>query len=118
MYDYVDGIKDLEKRLIRFVGVPDRRVKEDYLRILRYFRFYSRIRTNCDEHHRDSIEAIRNNVEGLTGISGERIGSELKKILVQPFADSFVKMFYDIGMAKYIGTKNKLKFYLTFKITF
>lgn len=65
VYDYVGGIKDLEEQIVRFVGVPEKRVKEDYLRILRYFRFYSRVCSNCERHDADSLEAIRNNVQGL-----------------------------------------------------
>ena len=63
--DYVNGVEDLNNKLVRFVGIPDKRVKEDYLRILRYFRFYSRVRDNCDSHHAESLEAIRANVAGL-----------------------------------------------------
>lgn len=58
-------MNDLQKKIIRFVGIPDKRVKEDYLRILRYFRFYSRVKDNCTEHHKESLEAIRKNVDGL-----------------------------------------------------
>ena len=63
--DYVNGIDDLKNKIIRFVGVADKRVKEDYLRILRYFRFYSRVCDNCYYHDEKSINAIRDNVEGL-----------------------------------------------------
>lgn len=47
------------------MGIPDKRVKEDYLRILRYFRFYSRICDNCDKHDPESLKAIKENVDGL-----------------------------------------------------
>lgn len=58
-------MNDLQKKIIRFVGIPDKRVKEDYLRILRYFRFFSRVKDNCKEHHKESLEAIRTNANGL-----------------------------------------------------
>lgn len=56
---------DIKNRIIRFVGVADKRVKEDYLRIMRYFRFYGRVCQNCDYHDPESINAIINNVQGL-----------------------------------------------------
>ena len=66
--DYVNGLEDLNNKIIRFVGVPDKRVKEDYLRILRYFRFYPRVCDNCNYHDEKSLHAIRDNVEGLKSI--------------------------------------------------
>lgn len=68
IHDYVNGMEDIRNRVIRFVGKADKRVKEDYLRILRYFRFYSRVCETCDKHDKDSIEAIKNNAEGLKSI--------------------------------------------------
>lgn len=65
MYDYVNGYKDLQNKIVRFVGVADKRVKEDYLRILRYFRFYSKVCDDANKHDETSIKAIKNNVEGL-----------------------------------------------------
>ncbi|CAF0827111.1 unnamed protein product [Brachionus calyciflorus] len=65
IFDYVNGVDDINNKIIKFVGIPDKRVKEDYLRILRYFRFYSRVKSDCKEHHKESLEAIRNNAEGL-----------------------------------------------------
>src|SRR5690606_3515525 len=43
LYDYVDGLKDCKERYVRFIGDPDERIREDYLRILRYFRFATHI---------------------------------------------------------------------------
>ena len=51
------------------MGVADKRLKEDYLRILRYFRFYGKVCDNCEYHDEASIHAIKNNVDGLKGIS-------------------------------------------------
>ena len=48
VFDYYDGISDLEKGIVRFIGDADQRVKEDYLRILRFFRFYSLFGKNFD----------------------------------------------------------------------
>lgn len=80
VFDYFDGIKDLNNGYVRFVGDADARIKEDYLRILRFFRFHSRMRNG----HVNDIPYIVNNRTGLEKISGERIWMELKKILESP----------------------------------
>lgn len=103
IYDYVNGYEDLKNKIVRFVGVADKRVKEDYLRILRYFRFVAKV---CDDPHRldaASIKAIKDNVEGLEGISAERKSMELRKILSLKFSDTFMRMFYDMRIDKYTG---------------
>ena len=98
MYDYFDGRKDLLNHRVAFVGDADRRIQEDYLRILRYFRFYGRIVQNCGSeasghihsikpHEKETIESIKRNSEGLSRISGERIWTEWKKILAGRFGD-------------------------------
>lgn len=79
LYDYFNGVQDLKNGIARFVGDPDKRLKEDYLRILRYFRFQGRMsKPNWDMH---TLEVIKNNSKGLKTISGERIWAELNKIL-------------------------------------
>ena len=57
--DFFNGQDDLYERRIRFVGDPVQRIQEDYLRILRYFRFYSRIGTNGNAHCAAHLEAIK-----------------------------------------------------------
>ena len=64
----MNGIEDLKNKIIRFIGVADKRVKEDYLRILRYFRFYSRVCDNCNYHDEKSLNSIKDNCEGLESI--------------------------------------------------
>lgn len=81
LYDYFGGAHDLAAKEIKFVGNPRERIEEDYLRIFRYFRFY--VRYGSREHHDDAtIQAIIDGRDGLKGISGERIWSEMKKILL------------------------------------
>uniref|UniRef100_A0A1I8EXZ9 Poly A polymerase head domain-containing protein n=1 Tax=Wuchereria bancrofti TaxID=6293 RepID=A0A1I8EXZ9_WUCBA len=80
--DYFGGIKDLEKRQIVFVGDANQRIQEDYLRILRYFRFYGRLAIDGEMHDKATLDAIISNRNGLKDISGERIWMELKKICV------------------------------------
>lgn len=66
--DFFNGYEDIKMRRIRFVGEPNKRIQEDYLRILRYFRFYGRICMNTDSHDNDSLVAIKNNSNGLESI--------------------------------------------------
>lgn len=103
VYDYFHGIEDLEKRRVVFVGDPVQRIQEDYLRILRYFRFYGRIAVEPDSHEPEILTAIRENVGGLARISGERIWTELKKILVGNFNKELVCRIVDVGAAPFLG---------------
>lgn len=103
IYDYFFGYEDLQKKRIAFVGDPDVRIKEDYLRIMRYFRFYGRIAEKPNNHEESTLNVIRNNAEGLQQVSGERIWMELKKTLQGNFAGSLLKIILNLGVGKYIG---------------
>ena len=59
VFDYVNGHEDLLNKKVRFDGIPQNRIQEDYLRILRYFRFFSHVRASPHEHDGASIKAIR-----------------------------------------------------------
>jgi tRNA nucleotidyltransferase/poly(A) polymerase len=79
LLDFHNGRDDLEKGIVRFVGTPDARIKEDYLRILRYLRFFARFgRTAPDAQ---TIRALYANRQGLAGISAERKTAEFWKLL-------------------------------------
>lgn len=82
IFDYFYGYEDLLERKVRFVGSADKRIKEDFLRILRYFRFYGRIADDPDKHDEKTIQIISNNVDGLQNISGERIWVEVKVLIL------------------------------------
>lgn len=79
IYDPHHGMADLIEGHVRFVGDAPQRVKEDYLRILRYFRFYARYGRGAPDGA--SVEACYDHAEGLNSISGERIWPEMKMIL-------------------------------------
>lgn len=83
LIDYYGGAHDLANKTIKFVGDPNERIVEDYLRIFRYFRFYVRYGSHV-HHDEKTIQAIIDKRQGLNGISGERIWSEMKKILSLP----------------------------------
>lgn len=103
LYDYFNGYEDLKNKKVRFVGHAKKRIQEDYLRILRYFRFYGRIVDKPGDHDPETLEAIAENAKGLGGISGERIWVELKKILVGNHVSHLVHLIYDLDVAPYIG---------------
>ncbi|KAI8424966.1 hypothetical protein MSG28_006870 [Choristoneura fumiferana] len=103
VYDYFFGYDDLKRRRVAFVGDADVRIKEDYLRVMRYFRFYGRISEKPDNHEKSTLEIIKNNVDGLQNISGERIWMELKKILEGSFSGALLKTMLDVGIGKHIG---------------
>lgn len=79
LFDYVGGLKDIQARTIRFIGNPENRIKEDYLRILRYFRFLSVL--NKLKPDAKSTEACFMLKEGLKQIAVERVKEEFFKIL-------------------------------------
>lgn len=113
VYDYFFGWEDLQDRRVRFVGNADTRIKEDFLRILRYFRFYGRIATTPDEHEPETLKIIADNAQGLQKISGERIWVELKKILQGNFAGDLMLSLVKCGLGENIGECReiaKLKF--------
>lgn len=80
--DPFGGQDDLKNGIVRFVGNADERIKEDYLRILRWFRFMGRFGDHDQYVVTDQIDVIKRNVHGLQDISVERIWSEMKKILM------------------------------------
>lgn len=91
VYDYHDGIADLAHGRIRFIGRAEDRVQEDYLRILRYFRFYAHFgRPPYDEA---AFSACRKFAEKLKEISAERIRHELLRMLsAKEPEDAFIMM--------------------------
>ena len=79
IFDYADGLADIEARKVRFIGDAQQRVREDYLRILRFFRFhaaYGEGALDAQAFHAAVIER-----EGMHGLSRERIRAELLKLL-------------------------------------
>ena len=79
IFDPLNGISDLKLGKINFIGSPEKRIQEDYLRILRYFRFFTQY--SKVEHEEETIKSIKKNINGISKISNERIFDELKKIL-------------------------------------
>jgi tRNA nucleotidyltransferase/poly(A) polymerase len=99
VYDYFNGADDLKNCVVRFVGNARDRIEEDYLRILRYFRFLGRMKTvNFDATFDANMKVIQDTCHGLDKISGERIWAELHKILSQPKCITIARL-----LVNYIG---------------
>jgi len=80
LFDPNDGVKDLENGKIEFIGDPEKRVKEDYLRILRYVRFF--LNYSKQEHKLNVKKIIKQNISGIVKLSKERLIDELKKLVI------------------------------------
>lgn len=104
LIDYFNGKSDLEQGLVKFVGDPDKRIKEDYLRILRYFRFWSRYGSG-NQPDEETASVIKRNIDGLDSISGERIWQELVKIFKHYSCVEVTKLMMRLEILEKIGFK-------------
>ena len=93
LYDPFNGKKDLENGYVKFIGKEENRIKEDYLRILRYLRFF--LNYSKKDHSKNKKKIIRKNIDGIIKISSERLLDELKKIILS-------KNFLNIYKNKFI----------------
>lgn len=84
LLDPTGGLPDLEARRIRFVGDPGTRIREDYLRSLRYFRFHAQVGDPHEGLDPDALDAVARNLDGLDTLSRERIGHEMLRLLAAP----------------------------------
>ena len=96
VFDYFGGIGDLRAGIVRFVGDPATRIAEDYLRILRYFRFLARYASGPADP--GALAAIRAGLPGIARLSVERVWSELRRILSAPDPRAAVDLMADLGV--------------------
>ena len=80
--DPIGGLKDFQPLRIKFIGNANNRIQEDYLRILRFFRFHAQFADLVVDFERDALDAIKDNQNGLKFLSKERVWNELQKILL------------------------------------
>lgn len=106
IYDYFGGKEDLSSGLIRFIGDPETRIKEDYLRILRFFRMYAYF--GKGDFDRAAIHACSKLKEGLNHLSRERIRLEFFKILESPQRLSVLHKMHASGVLDIIHSGSDL----------
>ncbi len=115
LFDPFNGREDLKRGIVKFIGEPEVRIKEDYLRILRYLRFYLSYSTH--KHDLKTIKIIKKNIAGISILSKERLMDELKKYvksnLLQKLSkdkfslEIFKIIFPQILNIKFFSTPNK-----------
>jgi tRNA nucleotidyltransferase (CCA-adding enzyme) len=98
LLDPFNGFQDLQKGLVMFVGDADQRIQEDYLRILRWFRFRGRFGMAMSFSARRAVER---NAHGLCNISRERVWSEVRRILAGPDGPWIMAELQQLGVAKH-----------------
>ncbi len=87
LFDPFDGEKDLIKNKIKFIGIPINRIKEDNLRLLRYFRFVGTYASNEEQLHLKSLNACIENFSKIKALSKERVQIEFNKLLLSKNVD-------------------------------
>jgi poly(A) polymerase len=97
VYDYVGGLADLAARRVHFIGDPKQRIEEDYLRILRFFRFHAAYGTS-DHPYAEGIAACIAGRDGLEQLSRERVRMEVLKLVVAPHAVPTLISMADAGL--------------------
>ena len=100
VHDTVGGIEDLAAGRVRFIGDAEARIREDYLRILRFFRFSARYAANGLD--REGLSAVIRARAGLTQLSRERVRAEFMKLLVAPRASEVVERMGECGFLELI----------------
>lgn len=100
IYDYVGGQEDLKSNYVRFIGSADARVQEDYLRILRYFRFWAKL--GQSKIDKEAIAACTIHADKINTISSERKRYEFFEILSLSKADKTLKLMQECGVLQYI----------------
>jgi poly(A) polymerase len=94
--DFVDGIADCRARRIRFIGAPETRIREDYLRILRLFRFHAAYGDGLiDAPGLDAAVHLR---DGILTLSSERIGQEMLKLVSARHAPDVLRVMQETGI--------------------
>ena len=96
VHDYAGGIADLAARRVRFIGDPRQRIREDFLRILRFFRFSARF--GRGELDPEGFSAAISERDGLSILSRERVRAELLKLLVAPRAGEVATRVCETGL--------------------
>lgn len=100
VHDFVDGWPDVQRRRVVFVGDAEQRIAEDYLRILRFFRFHARYGHGAPDAA--GLAACTRHKAGLDGLSAERIRQEMFKLLAAPGAVATLKLMAAQGILSHL----------------
>ena len=100
IYDFTDGYRDILRKRIIFVGSPAKRIAEDYLRILRFFRFHARFGKGAPD--KAGLAACVRHRKGLDALSAERIRQEMFKLLLAPGAVPSLKLMAKTGILAHL----------------
>ena len=100
--DPLGGLPDLEARRLRFIGDAQARIREDYLRTLRYFRFYAWYANPEEGFDPDALSAIAATLDGLDTLSRERVGTEIVKLMSAPDPAPAVATMRQIGVLGHV----------------
>ena len=95
LHDYTDGVSDLAARRVRFIGDAHTRIREDYLRIMRFFRFHAEYAEGDPDP--EGLAASGAERDGLAILSKERIRHELLRLLVARRAEDTIRILADHG---------------------
>ncbi len=96
IFDYTTGRSDLAQGLVRFIGDSEKRIQEDYLRILRYFRFWSTISSQPIDDK--IVEICVQNQNGLEKLSNDRLRDEMYRIIITPRSEEVLKIMNKTGL--------------------
>jgi poly(A) polymerase len=100
IHDYVGGLSDLRARRVRFIGDPSTRIAEDYLRILRFFRFQASYAHGAPDPA--GVHACILARNGLSTLSRERVRAETMKLLIAPFAVPTIVVMAESGLIEFV----------------
>lgn len=95
MVDYVDGQVDLERKVVRAIGDADERFTEDKLRMLRAIRFAAKFQFELDA---ETLAAIQSRTKDIHVVSGERVGSEMTRMLTDKHASNAIRLLEVSGL--------------------
>ena len=107
--DPIGGLKDFRPLKIKFIGNANNRIQEDYLRILRFFRFHAQFSEFVIDFEQDALDAIKNNQNSLKLLSKERVWNEFQKILLSKNPSRALLEMSKIGILEKVSIDGGIK---------
>ena len=99
VFDYYNGIEDLEKGVIKFIGNPFKAIENDHIRIMRFFRFCAMFGKKIDKK---SLKCCIENKQLLHTVSQEKIKEELFKVILAPYAARALELIFKYGVLDFL----------------